>query len=761
MSSNADHPQARQVVLANGLRLTLVHDPRATRAAALARVAAGSHDEPPAHPGLAHFLEHLLFLGGEHFEAGERLMPWVQARGGRLNASTQARTTDYFFEVVPAELDDGVARLVDMLAHPRLDVTAQLAEREVLEAEYIARAADARTLIDAALAASVAAGHPLRRFVAGRRDSLAVADAAFQSALRGFHDNFYQPGNLQLWLHGPQSYEELEGLALRHFADWPTAWVPERTTPPPLAPQAEDTLHLCLPGAPRLVLGFALGELDPVAEQTLESLAKLLADEAAGGLMAWLAERGLCDTAALRVAYRAPGQALLVATFDLAAQQQAMTVEKAFLDWLGAVCEVGGSALVVNGLGDLSPLDQLFQRARGLPARVSPEWLATLQASPPIRLLITPTAVGHHTQIAGFTLRLERQPAEHPDFTRQAWRFPAPRPPSAAAVGSIQLRWRFPSVPARSYFLALRQGLRPVLGMARRDGVSLRLDEEGGDWTLGLQGPEDRLAASLDSALALLTDLPGLLAAQGDRLLQREREQKAAELPIRRLLDALAGCLAGPGSSPPDWSSARWDMLLRNAAPPAGPVPGLPAAAPLSPSRLESGRHHCPVGGEGEAALLLFCPLPGTDPGQEAAWRLMARELEGGFYQRLRVELKLGYALYCGFRQVAGWRGLVFAVQSPHAAPDELLAHVQSFLQDAASKLYALPESRLRELANSLADQPVAEDAAWRDHLSGVGAGHWQAVEQSARQLRRSDLLAAHAALLSEQGGWWILTHRD
>ena len=51
-------------MLPNGLRLHLAHDPAASRAAAWLRVAAGSHDEPSAHPGLAHFLEHLSFLGG-------------------------------------------------------------------------------------------------------------------------------------------------------------------------------------------------------------------------------------------------------------------------------------------------------------------------------------------------------------------------------------------------------------------------------------------------------------------------------------------------------------------------------------------------------------------------------------------------------------------------------------------------------------------------------------------------------------------------
>ncbi len=161
-------------MLPNGLRLHLAHDPAASRAAAWLRVAAGSHDEPSAHPGLAHFLEHLSFLGGAAFPGDERLMPWLQLRGGQVNASTRGRTTDYFFEVTAEHLGAGLARLIDMLARPLLDIDAQRREREVLEAEYLARSADEQTLIDAALALGLPAGHPLRRFAAGRRDSLAL-----------------------------------------------------------------------------------------------------------------------------------------------------------------------------------------------------------------------------------------------------------------------------------------------------------------------------------------------------------------------------------------------------------------------------------------------------------------------------------------------------------------------------------------------------------------------------------------------------------
>ena len=62
----------RHLTLSNGLQLTLRHAPRLKRAAAAIRVHAGSHDAPAQWPGLAHFLEHLFFLGTERF-------PWQMA----------------------------------------------------------------------------------------------------------------------------------------------------------------------------------------------------------------------------------------------------------------------------------------------------------------------------------------------------------------------------------------------------------------------------------------------------------------------------------------------------------------------------------------------------------------------------------------------------------------------------------------------------------------------------------------------------------
>ena len=141
-------------------------------------------------------------------------------------------------------------------------------------------------------------------------------------------------------------------------------------------------------------------------------------------------------------------------------------------------------------------------------------------------------------------------------------------------------------------------------------------------------------------------------------------------------------------------------------------MPGQAAGERLEPLPPRPGRHRRELAVDGESALLLFCPLPTQEVPMEAAWRLLARLHEPAFQRRLRDELQLGYALFCGFREVGARRGLLFAAQSPRACPERLLEHMETFLQRSAEALAQLPARRLAGLRKALADDlrraPVA-----------------------------------------------------
>lgn len=61
--SLGDKRQYKHFALPNGMQAIAISDPDADMSAAALAVAVGSHHDPPAVPGLAHFLEHMLFLG--------------------------------------------------------------------------------------------------------------------------------------------------------------------------------------------------------------------------------------------------------------------------------------------------------------------------------------------------------------------------------------------------------------------------------------------------------------------------------------------------------------------------------------------------------------------------------------------------------------------------------------------------------------------------------------------------------------------------
>ncbi|MFK8399826.1 pyrroloquinoline quinone biosynthesis protein PqqF [Pseudomonas sp. BGr12] len=754
---------AKTLTLANGLRATVIQAPGASRAAALLRIARGSHDEPEAFPGLAHFIEHLLFLCGERFVEGERLMPWVQARGGRLNASTRARQTDYFFEVPAADLGDGLARLVDMLARPLLDEAVQVAEREVLEAEFLARGRDPDTLIDAALALAVAPRHPLGRFVAGRRDSLKVENAEFQKALRDFIRSCQVGGALELWLQGPQPLEELAALVEREAAVLPSGALVEPASDESLLPLAGQELKLRLTGAPRLVLAFALEGVAGEGGALLEQLQGWLADEAPGSLLACLGQNGLADSARVRLSRFANGQALLRFDFELAEAATADLVESAFLSWLEALRKLPEDILAAAPVDEpTGALEQLQRRA----GSANPSaWIGQLVTPRMIRLLTCEPVIGESLTSAGFILDVGRSPQRSIEPLRgEPWSFTPTQAAKQAEPAALYLRWRFPQPPSRPAFLCARQALRPLAGAARHEGASLRLEAMESDWTLMLSGAKNHLAELAECAIHALQHPAAAVLGQGARLHAAERRRREGEMPIRQLLDLLPQMLAGDSDASPDWSAAHWDDLTRGIELP-DTLAGYSTTSALPPRSGPAGRHRQVLELAGEAALLLFCPLASRSAADEAAWRLLARVLEPAFFHWLRGERQLAYALYCGFRQVGMRRGILFAVQSPLLSAVELQAEVDSFLYRQGEALLRIDPQRVdslraplaAELARAPDDFAERLHQAWNDQLAGVASSHREAMVQALGNLCATELRAAHSALSSAQGGHWLL----
>jgi coenzyme PQQ biosynthesis probable peptidase PqqF len=823
-------PECRQ--LANGLQLAMLSLPGTAKAAISVRVAAGSHDEPDDYPGMAHFLEHLLFLGSSGYAVEQGLMAFVQACGGQVNASTQVRHTDYFCEVPADRLDEALARLLDMLAHPLLDQAAQLREREVVHAEFLARGQDPDTLVSVALGQALPAGHRFAAFQAGNRDTLAVEQAAFQQALQAFHRRYYQAGQLSLTLVGPQSLDELDELAERHGAALPGRGRQRQSAPAALLPLSVQQLRMTLPGgAPSLQLAFALEWAPPEMDEALDFLQTWLRSEAPGGLLAGLREAGLCQGLQVRLVYRHADQAMLLlscAGVDEAPATQAAIVA-AVLDWLGFFAAAGQYETLyeryraIQGcrLHSLQPLALAHLWQDCLAAGWNPgnglsgagqaalaALLEQMQDAKRLLMLFGSARPMPSWPAPGFTLQMQEAPSVNAAPCTWAWQLPPANPflaPAAPAVSTLGITARVRWLPAPSTeggcgqatlywrcWLAeqvdaaelqalLRVALRSIEADAAELGVALQLDGRDDGWQVSLQGAAVLLPAVLPQVLATLLCPAPSAWQQGPREARQAAIQAQAEMPFRQLLRRLPELFAPSGGECAALTPQRLHECYRQArfdglgvgmtttgqdeierlfssvaplhaieAPPMGPVGRYWQDAAIDCS---------------DSALLLFCPLPATDAATEAAWRLLTQACQGDFFRRLRSELQLGYAVFCGFRQVQAQRGILFSVQSPHASAEQILGHIEAFLQAQGERLATLDEQALALMAAELRRQALAKTSSpqelaeqhWQAHLAGLPDQHESAVLQTLAALQRPQLLAAHRQLSQAQGSWRVL----
>ncbi|KAI3489707.1 hypothetical protein L1887_46762 [Cichorium endivia] len=162
--SEKDTRQYQAIRLDNGMTVLLVSDPQAVKSLSALVVPVGSLEDPDAHPGLAHYLEHMTLMGSKKYPQPDSLSEFLKMHGGSHNASTAPYRTAFYLEVENDALEGAVDRLADSIAAPLLDKKYADRERNAVNAELtLARTRDGMRMAQVS-AETINPAHPGSRF---------------------------------------------------------------------------------------------------------------------------------------------------------------------------------------------------------------------------------------------------------------------------------------------------------------------------------------------------------------------------------------------------------------------------------------------------------------------------------------------------------------------------------------------------------------------------------------------------------------------
>src|SRR5919107_1198117 len=158
--------------LANGLPLVSLRMPGTRAVTVLVAFDAGARTERAEENGMAHFLEHLVFKGGELYDDYRKVNETAERIGAVLNAYTSHDLVAFHITCRAEVAEQAIDLLTDFVGRPKIDAEELDRERGVVIQE-IARANDQPSVVAEHLIDRAAFGdHPLGRPVLGPEEHL-------------------------------------------------------------------------------------------------------------------------------------------------------------------------------------------------------------------------------------------------------------------------------------------------------------------------------------------------------------------------------------------------------------------------------------------------------------------------------------------------------------------------------------------------------------------------------------------------------------
>ncbi|KAH9424396.1 hypothetical protein DERP_004580 [Dermatophagoides pteronyssinus] len=219
---NEDKRNYLGLKLTNNLKVILISDPETDISAAALSVHVGSMSDPWQIQGLAHFLEHMLFMGTKKYPNENEYSKFLSQHSGNSNAYTGDSITNFFFDVAPEHLASGLDRFAQFFIEPLMLESSVNRELEAVNSEFEKNIKDDSWRLLQIKKLLGSSKHDFYKFNIGNYETLRDGPNSLNINIREelfkFYEKWYSANMMCLCVYGKESLQELTEMVTSLFS---------------------------------------------------------------------------------------------------------------------------------------------------------------------------------------------------------------------------------------------------------------------------------------------------------------------------------------------------------------------------------------------------------------------------------------------------------------------------------------------------------------------------------------------------------------
>lgn len=215
IKSPNDTRDYHHLTLKNNMKVLIIIDNEIDISGVSMAVNVGYYSDPIGYEGLAHFLEHMLFMGTKKYPKVDYFMNFLKKHGGHTNAYTSNNTTNYYYDVKSKYLPESLDIFSQFFINPLFKKDTVQKEIEAVNSEHSKNLQSMIWRFLRIMKELADKDHPYSKFGTGNRDTLMKDD--IRDKLIEFYNKYYSSSDMSLVISTNVPFNDVLKMVTKMF----------------------------------------------------------------------------------------------------------------------------------------------------------------------------------------------------------------------------------------------------------------------------------------------------------------------------------------------------------------------------------------------------------------------------------------------------------------------------------------------------------------------------------------------------------------